>query len=112
MSKIRLEDFVQYGRLFDTYGKLLSEDRQQIMSLYFDCNMTLAEIANERQISRQAVLDAIQKSCEKLKQIEDVLHTTSNRQKIQSALEEILNLCQVGDTKKIQKKVEEILKEI
>ena len=61
MSKIDLQDFVEIGKLFEAYGSLLSQDRQKIMNSYFNFNMTLAEIEKKKAISRQAVLDAIDK---------------------------------------------------
>lgn len=108
MSKIKLDSFVHYGRLFEVYGKLLSEDRQKIMSDYFDCNMTLVEIADERGVSRQAVLDAIDKSCTKLTEFENALHFLARREKQNQALQEILALT---EDEKIKEKVEQILKE-
>ena len=90
MAKIALQDFVKYGKLFEVYGKLLSEDRQRIMSAYFEYNMTLAEIAKERNISRQAVLDAIDKSCQKLKEYETALQITKKNQVLTESLSEIL----------------------
>ena len=109
MSKIQLESFVQYGRLFEVYGKLLSEDRQKIMTDYFGYNMTLAEIAEEREISRQAVLDAIDKSCEKLKGFENALKVVEKKQKLVYEIEELLSLTK---DEKIIKKVEKILKDL
>ena len=78
MAKLKLNDFVRYGKLFEEYSALLSEDRQSIMRLYFDYNMTLAEISAERGISRQAVKDAITKSCEKLDYYENRLKNYFN----------------------------------
>ena len=89
MAKFELQDFVQFGQLFETYGALLSDDRQKIMTAYFEFNETLAEIAEERKISRQAVLDAIQKSCEKLSGFEKVLGLCAKRQKLTQSLAEI-----------------------
>ena len=102
MAKIELTDFVRYGELFETYGKLLSEDRQVIMKQYFDYNMTLAEISDEKKISRQAVLDSITKSCEKLEEYEKVL----NILKIKNKLKEMKNTKTLEETKR---KVDEIL---
>ena len=49
MAKLDLGDFVKYGKLFEIYGSLLSSDSQSVMSMYFDYNMTLVEIAKELQ---------------------------------------------------------------
>lgn len=122
MPKIDIENFVYFGRLFEIYGKLLSTERQSVMDLYFNCNMTLAEIAEERKISRQAVLDAIEKSCEKLQVFEKALCICHKRQKIVEELNEVLDLAKSSSKKTslknskeieiISKKVENILKEI
>ncbi len=112
MSKIKLQDFVQFGRLFETYGNLLSEDRQKIMTDYFQFNMTLAEIAKERNISRQAVLDAIDKSCQKLQKFEALLEITSKKEMLQADLAEIGALAKSNECGKIIEKVEKIMREI
>lgn len=109
MAKLKLNDFVKYGKLFEEYSALLSEDRQSIMRLYFDYNMTLAEISAERGISRQAVKDAITKSCEKLDYYENNLKNCQKKEKILKKLEEIRN---INNLKEIKLKVEEIIGEI
>lgn len=109
MAKLKLNDFVRYGKLFEEYSALLSEDRQGIMRLYFDYNMTLAEISAERGISRQAVKDAITKSCEKLDYYENNLKNCQKKEKILKKLEEIRK---INNLKEIKLKVEEIIGEI
>ena len=110
MSKIDLENFVEYGALFEVYGKLLSSDRQKIMASYFGFNMTLVEIAEELGISRQAVLDAIKKSCEKLQGFESALGICKKNQTLAKHLEELESLAK-GNAQ-ILKKVEEMKEEI
>lgn len=107
MSKTKLADFVLYGKLFEIYGGLLSADRQSVMRDYFFCNMTLAEIALERHISRQAVSDAIDKSCEKLQEYEKVLGNFAKTQMLRQDLQNLLE-----DPSKTLEKVEEILRKL
>ena len=109
MAKLKLNDFVKYGKLFEEYSALLSEDRQNLMRLYFDYNMTLAEISAERGISRQAVKDAITKSCEKLDYYENNLKNCQKKEKILKKLEEIRK---INNLKEIKLKVDEIIGEI
>lgn len=112
MSKIQLQDFVKYGRLFETYGSLLSEDRQKIMTAYFEYNMTLVEIAEERKVTRQAVLDAIDKSCEKLDKFENALHMNGTKQNLVLNLREIKTLADKNSQKEISEKVDNILRKL
>ena len=109
MAKLKLNDFVKYGKLFEEYSALLSEDRQNLMRLYFDYNMTLAEISAERGISRQAVKDAITKSCEKLDYYENSLKNCQKKEKITKKKKKIKDL---NDINEIKLKVEELIGEI
>lgn len=109
MAKIELKDFVNYGKLFEEYASLLSAERRQIMHLYFDLNMTLAEISKEKNISRQAVKDMITKSCEKLDYYENSLKNVQKKEKITKKLEKIKNL---NDLNEIKLKVESLIGEI
>lgn len=108
MAKIELNDFVRYGKLFSCYGKLLKEDTQKIMTDYFEYNMTLVEIAKERDISRQAVLDCINKSCKKLDTFENALKVVETKEEIVKGLQEIESS---GD-EKIKEKVEKLLRKL
>lgn len=112
MAKIQLQDFVQYGKLFEIYGKLLSQDRQSIMTDYFQFNMTLAEIAKDKNISRQAVLDAIDKSCQKLKVFEDTLQISQKKENLLAEMEQVLKQLEQNKFEGIKEKVEKIYKEI
>ena len=48
--------------LFDTYGALLTEKQQTYFDLYYNQDLSLAEIAEQEGISRQGVHDAISRS--------------------------------------------------
>ncbi|MBR1890228.1 MAG: hypothetical protein IJ817_00900 [Clostridia bacterium] len=112
MAKLDLSDFVKYGKLFEVYGKLLSEDRQAVMSMYFDYNMTLAEIANEKAVSRQAILDSIEKSCLKLETYEKALGVFEKQKTLSEALAEIVDLAKRRKQSEIVEKLEKLLKEM
>lgn len=109
VSKIQLNDFVYIGKLLSTYGGMLSQDRQMIMIDYFEYNMTLAEIAAQRNISRQAVLDAIDKACKKLKEFETTLKLCEKKDSLTEQLLQIKDLCNQNE---VLEKVDKILKEI
>ena len=50
-----LENVVQNGELLDCYGELLTPRQRECLDLYYNENLTLAEIAEYFHISRQAV---------------------------------------------------------
>jgi len=49
-------------RLFDYYGRLLTDNQQEQIRAYYLLDMSLAEIAEESGVSRQAVRDGIKRA--------------------------------------------------
>ena len=84
-----LENIVQKGELLDCYGALLTVRQRECLELYYNENLTLAEIAEYFHISRQAVHDAMRHGEEQLKNYEAALHVASARLKRKKAAEEI-----------------------
>lgn len=56
------EKNLQIGYLLDFYGDILSERKRDVMDLYYNDDLSLAEIAEQMGITRQAVRDAIKKT--------------------------------------------------
>ena len=59
--------------LLDFYGEVLSERKQSVLSMYYNEDLSLAEIAEEIGISRQGVRELIKKSEEELLFLEEKL---------------------------------------
>ncbi|MDK2822158.1 MAG: uncharacterized protein PWQ67_1204 [Clostridia bacterium] len=76
--------------LFDFYGGLLTEKQKLIFDLYYQCDLSLGEIAEEQNVSRQAVYDIIKRSENTLEEYEKKLQLVSkfqaNKDKLQKAL--------------------------
>ena len=52
---------VQMNLLFDLYGQLLTDRQREIFILYYHDDLSLGEIAENIQISRQGVYDTLQR---------------------------------------------------
>ena len=78
-----MEDRVYLINLYDYYGKLLTEKQQN----YFD-NLTMEEIAENDNISRNAISKQIINIKEKLNYYESILKLYSNKKEIEKILEE------------------------
>ena len=66
-------DSVQVCLLLDFYGQLLTERTREILELRYQEDMSLAEIAEDLGISRQAAHDAIHRGVDSLSEYEDKL---------------------------------------
>lgn len=70
---MKVEENIILNKLFDAYGKLLSEGQQDIMSSYLSFDLTVSEIAENLGVSRQAVMDSVRKAEKKLLKYEEKL---------------------------------------
>ncbi len=68
-----MDDIIERGRLYDYYGGLLTEHQRQIYEAVVYNDMSLSEIAQEYDISRQGVHDLIRRCDKMLKRYEDSL---------------------------------------
>ena len=57
-----METRVELNYLLDFYGPLLTSHRQELMRLYCEEDLSQQEIAEQLDITRQGVFDAIAKS--------------------------------------------------
>ncbi len=70
---MKVEDILRLTKLYDAYASLLSQGQQEIMKSYLYDNFTVSEIAENLQVSRQAVKDSITKAEKKLSLFEEQL---------------------------------------
>lgn len=59
---MKIESIAENSLLYDFYGQLLSKRQREVMALYHEENLSLSEIAEEFEISRQAVHDTLKKA--------------------------------------------------
>lgn len=92
-------------RLFDIYGKLLTEKQRNTFSLYYLDDLSLREIAENNKISFQAVRDSIEVSKKQLLHFEEVIGMKELKDSIENILNEIKDK---EEFLKIYKKIEKL----
>lgn len=81
--------------LNDFYGALLTQNQSEIVSMYYDENLSLGEISSIKNISRNAVRDTIIRATKKLEDLEDKLNLIVKTQGSIKMLEDLK--AKVGD---------------
>jgi uncharacterized protein len=69
-----LEKTTRMNLLYDFYGALLTEKQRTFMEMYFLEDLSLGEIAQQSQVSRQAVHDHLRRGTAQLLEYEAKLH--------------------------------------
>ena len=78
----KLEKRLYYIELLHVYGDLLSSAQKEILYDYLDVDLSISEIAENREISRAAVEDAIKKGMAKLDALEHTVKYVDKKEKI------------------------------
>ena len=68
-----MEEKIQISILLSLYGKLLTKTQQKYMDLYYNEDLSLSEIGENENITRQAVRTILVKSKNKLQEYEKEL---------------------------------------
>lgn len=83
-------DHVTYlNLLYDFYGQVLTERQQQIFQMYYLEDLSLGEIAEQLDISRQAVHDLVRRSERTLLDLEAKLQFVARFQQEQAILRQV-----------------------
>ena len=86
-----MEKNVTVSILLDIYGKVLTEKQQDVLDLYYNENLSLAEIAEEVGITRQAVRDCIVKGEKRLFNLEERLEIMKKNDRQEKQLQKIIS---------------------
>lgn len=98
--------------LFDFYGDLLTEKQRSVIELYYFNDFSLNEIAEEHNITRQAVLDMIKRTEKLLNQYESKLMLVDKYIKRRAKIENILSLLDQADNKENRLQIKTLVSEI
>ena len=83
--------------LLDVYGQLLTEKQRFAIDMYYNEDLSLAEIAEEIDISRQGVRESIKQGEKHLLEYEEQLGVVKRFKNISAQLEELDTLLEKVD---------------
>ena len=111
-----MEKHVEISMLCQIYGKLLSEKQYEFINDYYNQDLSLSEIAENNEITRQAVRDIIKKGENKLFEFEEKLsimkRMLKQEKQIQQILAELNKIQSCSSDKQVEKILNHVRKEL
>ena len=108
---------LEISLLLDFYGEMLTEKQRDVVELYYNEDLSLAEIASHSGITRQGVRDSIKRAEGQLLDYEERLKLAQRFRRIQACLDEITDLAKdiervndrFGESREIYQKTARII---
>lgn len=85
-----MEKNVQISLLLEVYGELLTQKQYDVLTDYYNNDLSLSEIAQNYNVTRQAIRDIIKKGENKLFELEEKLLIMKKMLKQEKKVQEIL----------------------
>ncbi len=115
----KLDELIYLSLLYDFYGELLNDNKKRVFEDYILNDLSLSEIADQLDITRQGVHDIVKRCTKELRDYEHKLALVGRFTRVKHMLGRIKELCldisQSGDVNKIQAietLADDILKEL
>ena len=77
-----MEDFIYYNNLYDYYKELLTDKQREYFEDYYQNNLTLSEMADNYQVSRNAIHKQLKETVKLLEGYESKLSLYDKMNKI------------------------------
>ena len=90
-----------YNELYDLYGGLLTDKQREYFEDYYFNNLSFSEMAEDYDVSRNAVFKQVHIVIDKLNEYESILHLKEKKDK--------LNIILKDAPENIKNKIEEIM---
>lgn len=112
-----IEERLELSLLYDFYGALLKENQRRMFEASILDDYNLAEIAEDENITRQGVHDAIKRACKQLREYEQKLGLVEKFEKQKELVKKLhiilkgMNIGDEGELEEVYSIIDEILDE-
>jgi len=97
-----MEEVLYFNELYDLYGELLTEKQREYFEDYYFNNLSFSEMAENYDVSRNAIFKQLHITTDKLEEYEAKLGLLKKKKIIEEIIEEI-------DDNKIKEKLEKVI---
>lgn len=107
-----MEKNIKMSILLDIYGKLLTEKQYNLLNDYYNNDFSQSEIAENEEITRQAVRDNLKKGENNLLEYEEKLKIMEKNLITENQINSVLEDIKIAKSKISDKEVKKILQNI
>ena len=97
-----MKELVYYTMLYDIYGNLLTNKQKEYFEAYYFNNLSLSELANIYNISRNAIHKQLKETINKLENYESNLKLALKNEMLESIITEISD-------EELKRKIQEVI---
>lgn len=97
-----MDDVIYYNELYDLYGKLLTDKQREYFEDYYFNNLSFSELAENYNVSRNAVFKQLKITKEKLLEFDNALELYEKKKKI-------IDIIDCIQDKDIKEKLEDLI---
>ena len=97
-----MKELVYYTMLYDIYGNLLTDKQKEYFEAYYFNNLSLSELANIYNISRNAIHKQLKETINKLENYESNLKLALKNEMLDSIITEISD-------EELKRKIQEVI---
>ena len=109
---MEIENSVKISILLEIYGKLLTQKQYDLLNDYYNNDLSLAEIAENENITRQAVRDNLKKGDRKLFNFEEKLEVMKKKRMQEEQIAIILSEINTLTQNSTDKEIEDVLEDV
>ena len=109
---MEIENSVKISILLEIYGKLLTQKQYDLLNDYYNNDLSLAEIAENENITRQAVRDNLKKGERKLFNFEEKLEVMKKKRMQEEQIAIILSEINTLTQNSTDKEIEDVLEDV
>lgn len=94
-----IKDGVHFAELYGEYSSLLTENQRSVFEMYCMCDLSLGEIAEIKNVSRQSVADTVSKVKKQLEDMEEKLGFLSKKKSVYALIDKLTdkNAIEIGE---------------
>jgi len=91
---VNTEKDLHFSVLLDYYADMLTDKQRDVIELYYNEDLSLSEIAEHENITRQGVRDSIKRGEQTMLELEERFHLAKRSQKYYEIITEVGKLAQ------------------